>query len=97
MQFLILSDIHANWHALEAVLKDAEDRYEQIVCCGDLVGYNPQPGEVTRWVKKNCATVIRGNHDKVVAGLESLDWFNEVAQEAARWTMNNMETADLDY
>ena len=97
MQFLILSDIHANWHALESVLKDAEDRYEQIVCCGDLVGYNPHPGEVTRWVKKNCATVIRGNHDKVVAGLESLDWFNEVAQEAARWTMSHMETADLDY
>jgi len=97
VQFLILSDIHANWHALQAVLKDAKDRYQQIVCCGDLVGYNPQPGEVTRWVRKNCTTVIRGNHDKVVAGLENLEWFNEVAQAAALWTMDHMETADLKY
>ncbi len=97
MQFLILSDIHANWHALEAVLKDAKDRYQQIVCCGDLVGYNAQPGKVTQWVRENCATVIRGNHDKVVAGIEDLEWFNEVAQAAARWTMEHMESAEIDY
>jgi predicted phosphodiesterase len=97
VQFLILSDIHANWHALESVLKDAKGRYQQIVCCGDLVGYNPQPDKVTRWVRDNCATVIRGNHDKVVAGLEDLEWFNEVAQEAARWTMDHMQSADKDY
>ncbi len=97
MQFLILSDIHANWHALDAVLKDAKGLYEQVVCCGDLVGYNPQPDRVTQWVKDNCATVIRGNHDKVVAGLEDLEWFNEVAQTAARWTMAHMETAHRDY
>lgn len=97
MQFLILSDIHANWHALDAVLNDAQGRYQQIVCCGDLVGYNPQPDKVTQWVKENCPTVIRGNHDKVVAGIEDLEWFNEVAQAAARWTMKNMERENLDY
>jgi predicted phosphodiesterase len=97
VQFLILSDIHANWHALEAVLKDAKDRYQQIVCCGDLVGYNAQPRKVTQWVRENCATVIRGNHDKVVAGIEDLEWFNEVAQAAARWTMEHLESAEIDY
>ncbi len=97
MQFLILSDIHANWHALEAVLKDADGRYQKIVCCGDLVGYNPQPDRVTSWVRESCATVIRGNHDKVVAGIDNLEWFNEVAQAAARWTMVHMETAQRDY
>jgi predicted phosphodiesterase len=97
VQFLILSDIHANWHALEAVLKDATGLYQQVVCCGDLVGYNPQPDRVTQWVKENCAIVIRGNHDKVVAGLEDLEWFNEVAQAAARWTMEHMDTAHRDY
>lgn len=97
MQFLILSDIHANWHALEAVLKDAKGRYTQIVCCGDLVGYNAQPERVTRWVKANCTTVIRGNHDKVVAGIEDLEWFNEVAQSAARWTIANLKSPELDY
>lgn len=97
MQFLILSDIHANWHALEAVLKDAKGHYQQVVCCGDLVGYNAQPDRVTCWVKENCAAVIRGNHDKVVAGIEDLEWFNEVAQTAARWTMEHMGSAQRDY
>jgi predicted phosphodiesterase len=97
VQFLILSDIHANWHALAAVLKDAKDSYREIVCCGDLVGYNPHPDRVTRWVRENCATVIRGNHDKVVAGIEDLEWFNDVAQAAAVWTIAHMEDAQREY
>jgi predicted phosphodiesterase len=97
VRFLILSDIHANWHALQAVLKDSKGSYQEIVCCGDLVGYNPHPDKVTRWVRENCVTVIRGNHDKVVAGIEDLEWFNEVAQAAARWTIENMESGQRDY
>jgi predicted phosphodiesterase len=97
VQFLILSDIHANWHALQAVVKDAKGLYNKVVCCGDLVGYNAQPDRVTRWVKENCVTVIRGNHDKVVAGIEDLEWFNETAQVAAKWTINHMESGLRDY
>ena len=97
MQILILSDIHANWHALQAVLKDAKGRYQEIVCCGDLVGYNAQPERVTCWVKENCTKVIRGNHDKVVAGIEDLEWFNETAQTAARWTIQHLESTELEY
>ena len=84
---LVLSDLHANLYALEAVLADAEGKYDEIVCCGDLVGYNPHPAPVLEWVKEHCACVVRGNHDKVVAGIENLEWFNDVAKEAARWTM----------
>jgi len=97
VQFLILSDIHANWHALDAVLTDAKDTYEKTVCCGDLVGYNPNPDRVTTWVQKNCVSVIRGNHDKVVAGIDDLEWFNEVAQTAARWTMAHVDGAQRSY
>ncbi len=97
MQYLILSDIHANWHALEAVLNDAKGTYGEIVCCGDLVGYNPQPERVTEWVRGNCGTVIRGNHDKVVAGIEDLEWFNDVAQVAAVWTIKRMEEGQREY
>jgi predicted phosphodiesterase len=97
VQILILSDIHANWHALEAVLKDAGSHYRQVVCCGDLVGYNPHPDRVTRWVSENCTAVVRGNHDKVVAGIEDLEWFNEVAQTAARWTIAHMEEPQRKY
>ncbi|MBV9763927.1 MAG: metallophosphoesterase family protein [Acidobacteriaceae bacterium] len=97
MQFLILSDLHANWHALKAVLADAKDKYEQIICCGDLVGYNPHPARVLAWTREHCATVIRGNHDKVVAGIEDLEWFNDVAQAAARWTIDNLNAEELGY
>lgn len=97
VRFLIVSDTHANWHALEAVLAHAEGRFDQIVCCGDLVGYNAQPSRVLEWTRANAAHTIRGNHDKVVAGLESLEWFNEVAQSAARWTIHQLNTPQIQY
>jgi predicted phosphodiesterase len=97
VQFLIISDIHANWHALEAVLADAEGKFQQIICCGDIVGYNPRPVEVLEWTRAHCAYVIRGNHDKVVAGIDDLEWFNEVAQAAALWTREHLNREQLEY
>ena len=73
MRFLILSDIHANWEALEAVLSSASGEYDRIVCCGDLIGYGPDPNRVVDWVRENVATVIRGNHDKVTLGAEEVE------------------------
>jgi len=97
VRFLILSDLHANWHALQAVLAEAQGEFDQIVCCGDLVGYNAQPGRILEWTRAHCASVIRGNHDKVVAGLEDLEWFNEVAQTAARWTIKELQPEQIEY
>jgi predicted phosphodiesterase len=97
VRFLIVSDTHANWHALEAVLADADGHFDQIVCCGDLVGYNAQPARVVEWTRANCLHTIRGNHDKVVAGLEDLEWFNEIAQTAARWTIHRLNSAQIQY
>jgi predicted phosphodiesterase len=97
LTFLILSDIHASWYALQAVLADADSQFDQIICCGDLVGYNPHPAQIIEWTKANCASVIRGNHDKVVAGLDDLEWFNDVAQAAARWTTANLGPDELQY
>ncbi len=78
-------------------MADANGPFDEIVCCGDLVGYNAQPARVVDWTRENCAHVIRGNHDKVVAGLENLDWFNDVAQAAARWTIHQLNAPQLDY
>lgn len=97
MQILIVSDLHANLYALQAVLADAEGQYQQIVCCGDLVGYNPHPGPVLEWTKANCSYVIRGNHDKVVARIDDLEWFNEVAKQAAIWTMQVLAPEQIEY
>jgi len=97
VQILILSDLHANLYALQAVLADAGDQYEQIVCCGDLVGYHPHPAPVLEWTRANCGRVIRGNHDKVVAGIDDPEWFNEVARQAAIWTMGELSPDQIGY
>jgi len=97
VRYLILSDIHANWEALEAVLADAESGYDRIVCCGDVVGYGTDPDAVTEWVRENVAHIVRGNHDKACAGLEDLEWFNPVARLSALWTQQAMKPGNLDY
>lgn len=96
MRFLILSDLHANWPALASVLHDAAGKYDEVVCCGDLVGYNADPGAVLDWAIEHCASMVRGNHDKVVAGIDSLEWFNDVAQTAARWTIGQLQPAQIE-
>jgi predicted phosphodiesterase len=57
--YLILSDIHGNYDALEAVLADARGRYDRILCLGDLVGYGAEPNQVVDWVKSNVPSVAR--------------------------------------
>ena len=91
MRFLILSDIHANWEALCAVLRDAADRgYTAILCLGDIVGYGPNPNEVTAWVRANANVVIRGNHDKACSGVTPFSSFNFAAQCSSRWTTQEL-------
>ncbi len=97
MQFLLIADLHANWPALQAAVADAKQNFDRIICCGDLVGYNPHPAQVLEWTRNHCAVVIRGNHDKVVAGLEDLEWFNEIAQAAAVWTIGRLSNEQIDY
>lgn len=97
MRYLIISDIHASWDALEAVLNSAAGRYDRIVCCGDLVGYGPEPNRVVDWVRDNVAFVIRGNHDKAAVELEVLEWFNPVARAAALWTITELTPENREY
>jgi diadenosine tetraphosphatase ApaH/serine/threonine PP2A family protein phosphatase len=97
VRYLILSDIHANWHALDAVVRACEGLYDQALCCGDLVGYGADPNAVTEWVRAHCAVVVRGNHDRSSTGLDSMEWFNPVARLAALWTQRTLTAANADY
>lgn len=98
MRYLILSDIHGNWEALDAVLAAArEDGFEQIVCCGDVVGYGADPNAVTDWVRSTASYVVRGNHDKACVGLENLAWFNPVARQSALWTASMLRIENVEY
>ncbi len=88
MRYLVISDIHANLEALEAVLAAAE-RHDHVLVLGDLVGYGADPDAVIdRVLALPSATFIRGNHDKVGAGLEETDGFNYLARQAIAWTRN---------
>jgi diadenosine tetraphosphatase ApaH/serine/threonine PP2A family protein phosphatase len=92
---LILSDIHANLEALEAVLAAAEGRYDDLWCLGDLVGYGPDPNAIVHWFLHSSALVIRGNHDKAAIHSDDLAWFNPIAQASARWTAEVLEERHL--
>jgi len=92
-----MSDLHANREALDAVVREAGGRYDQVICCGDLVGYGADPNPVTEWVHEHCAVVVRGNHDRASTGLDDLEWFNPVARAAAVWTLENLSQANADY
>ncbi len=97
MRYLILSDIHSNLEALDAVLSTASGLYDRIVCCGDLVGYGPDPNAIVEWARANLDAVIRGNHDKGCCGLDDLSWFNPVARAACLWTSMQLTPGNSEY
>ncbi len=97
MRYLIISDIHANWEALEAVVAAAEDQYERVICCGDLVGYGADPNAVVDWARARVHLVVRGNHDRASVGMEDLDWFNPSARAAALWTLRELTPENAAY
>ncbi|MBM3773065.1 MAG: metallophosphoesterase family protein [Acidimicrobiia bacterium] len=92
MRHLILTDIHANLEALDAVLADARARtYDDVVVLGDVVGYGADPNAVVERVRElTPVALVRGNHDKVACGLESAEGFNHVARTAAKWTYDTL-------
>lgn len=97
MRYLVLSDLHANWEALQAVLAHAPTPYDSILCCGDVVGYGADPNAVTEWVRANVAQIVRGNHDKACVGLEDLEVFNPVARQSVAWTQTVLNQENIEY
>jgi diadenosine tetraphosphatase ApaH/serine/threonine PP2A family protein phosphatase len=97
MRYLVLSDLHANLQALDAVLADATDvGYDHVLLLGDLVGYGGDPAPVMdRALALSPLTVIRGNHDKVCAGLLPPTEFNDAARAAAEWTNGVLDAGHL--
>jgi len=90
MRYLVISDIHANLEALDAVL-GAAPSHDAVLMLGDLVGYGADPNAVIDRVRGLAQlTCIRGNHDKVGAGLESTDGFNYLARCAIAWTADTL-------
>lgn len=90
MRILIISDIHSNFVALQAVLKDAGS-YDKVWCLGDTIGYGPEPNECCVAMREQAEIIISGNHDLACIGVIDLDDFNHDARVANIWNRNQLK------
>jgi len=97
MRILVLSDLHANATALSSALDAAKGRWDRVVCLGDVVGYGPDPNEVTSKLRELGARTIRGNHDKASTDLMPTDDFNPIAKAAVDWTRAQLSPDNLKW
>jgi len=98
MRFAIFSDVHANLHALEAVLADAKEQAcTHYVCMGDVVGYNAFPKQCIDLVRNLECPVVKGNHDEQASMLGDQEGFNPLAEEAMTWTREQLTNEDKEW
>jgi predicted phosphodiesterase len=96
LRILLLSDIHSNLEALEACLAAAPPT-DATVNLGDIVGYGASPNEVTERSRALAGVFVRGNHDKVVAGIDTVENFNPIAGVAAIWNREQLTSERLSW
>lgn len=97
MRILVISDIHANYTALEAVIA-ANAMVDAVWCLGDLVGYGPDPNECIERIKSlPNLTCLLGNHDAAVSGSLEIDKFNKEAAESILWTKSQLTQVNLEF
>ena len=93
MRSLVISDLHSNAEALRSVInRMRRKKFHRVICLGDFVGYGAQPNQVLDTMRnwKARKLYIRGNHDRVVAGNEDAEQFNNAAKFAALWTRDHL-------
>lgn len=98
MRILLLSDIHANFVALEAVLA-AAGSFDQLWCLGDTIGYGPRPNECADFIRTHASVAISGNHDLACLGDEraDLDFFNLDARVANEWNGKQLSEENREW
>src|SRR5438477_282703 len=98
MRVAIVSDIHGNRHAFEAVLDAIEEsECEEMWCLGDLVGYGAEPDACVELARRHAAICLAGNHDLGVIGVLPLEEFSRGAALAARWTQTTIAPPTREY
>jgi diadenosine tetraphosphatase ApaH/serine/threonine PP2A family protein phosphatase len=101
MRALVVSDIHGNSHALEAVLAAARSHaaggVDELWNLGDMVGYGARPNEVIDLLRPLATINVRGNHDRVCCGLTSSVGFNPIAAQAAGWTRQHLRPDNREW
>jgi putative phosphoesterase len=98
VKYVVISDIHGNLEAIEAVRKEiAVLSPDKVLCLGDLVGYGASPNECVALTREICNLVVAGNHDFGAVGKTDIAYFNMYAREAILWTAGNLKRAAHDY
>jgi len=98
LRIAVISDIHGNWHALDAVLRDVRDaNVDEIWCLGDIVGYGPQPNRCVAEAREASAICLLGNHDLAAIGQADLAGFSPDAAESALWTIAELDPDTKGY
>jgi len=98
MRYGLISDIHGNLEALEAVLSEIDKlRVDQILCLGDVIGYGPNPTECVKIVRERTAVCLVGNHDEASLGRVDLEFFNYMAKEAIEWTTSRLASEAIEF
>lgn len=94
----MISDIHSNRHALEAVLEAVDATgVDQIWCLGDMVGYGAEPDACTALIREHSSVCLAGNHDLAVLGALDISTFSDAAAAAVEWTRENVSEATLEF
>lgn len=96
MRLLLISDLHANNEAFDAVMNAAPE-HDFVANLGDVVGYNGSPNEVCKRAIALGGLIVRGNHDRACSGLTDLSDFNPIAAISARWTQTTLKAAHLQW
>jgi diadenosine tetraphosphatase ApaH/serine/threonine PP2A family protein phosphatase len=98
MTTALISDIHGNLEALDAVLAEIQARRpRRVLCLGDVVGYGASPNECLAKVRKHCEVVLLGNHDAAASGGPEAARFNIYARVAAEWTAKTLTRENREY
>jgi diadenosine tetraphosphatase ApaH/serine/threonine PP2A family protein phosphatase len=98
VRIAVLSDVHSNLHALEAVLAEVDEgAFDEIWCLGDVVGYGPRPNDCAAQIQERSAICLAGNHDLVVLGKIPIVAFAGEAAAAATWTRGVLEDAAREF
>ncbi len=97
MRILVVSDIHANLAAFEAVLKAAKGEWDQIWCLGDLVGYGPNPNECVALLREHDHVSLSGNHDWATLRKIGTEDFSDDARDIVFWTRSVLDEEARNY
>jgi len=97
MRVLVISDIHANLTAFQAVLDDAKGQWDFVWCLGDVVGYGPDPNECVDLLRTLPHLCLAGNHDWAALGRLDVRTFNSDARKAVTWTAETLRSDNLEY